>query len=153
MSLKTEPIVRVQMLIRRPVAEVYRAFVDPEITSNFWYSRATGPLERGAKVTWYWEMYGVSANVTVKELEPNRRIVIEWPTPVEWVLTEESPDTTFVVITASGFSGDDDAKVAEALDSMGGFSLVIAACKAYLEHGIQLNIVADRAPHAHVKAP
>ena len=37
-----------------------------------------------------------------------------------------------------------------ALDSMGGFSLVLAALKAWLEHGIALNLVADRNPEAHV---
>jgi hypothetical protein len=30
------------------------------------------------------------------------------------------------------------------VDSTGGFALVLAAAKAYLEHGIDLNIVADR---------
>ncbi|MBC7990984.1 MAG: polyketide cyclase, partial [Luteimonas sp.] len=27
------------MLIRRPVAEVFEAFVDPAITSRFWFTR------------------------------------------------------------------------------------------------------------------
>ena len=30
------------------------------------------------------------------------------------------------------------------VDLTGGFALVLAAAKAYLEHGIDLNIVADR---------
>jgi hypothetical protein len=30
------------------------------------------------------------------------------------------------------------------VDSTGGFALVLAEAKAYLEHGIDLNIVADR---------
>jgi uncharacterized protein YndB with AHSA1/START domain len=151
MTLHVEPVARVEMLIRRPVAEVYRAFVDPAVTSRFWFTRGSDVLTPGAVVTWYWDMYGVSAQVTVKALESNRRIRIEWPTPVEWVFTERTGDATLVVITASGFSGDDDAKVAQALDSMGGFSLAIAGCKAYLEHGVELNLVADHAPDAHVK--
>lgn len=36
------------------------------------------------------------------------------------------------------------------LDSIGGFSLVLAALKAWLEHGIALDLVADRDPEAHV---
>jgi hypothetical protein len=102
-------------------------------------------------VTWHWEKYGVAAEVAVKSLETNRRILIEWPTPVEWRFSARSSDTTFVSITASGFPGSDDEKVAQAIDSMGGFSLALAGCKAFLEHGLQLNLVDDHNPDAHVK--
>jgi len=36
--------------------------------------------------------------------------------------------------------------VKQALDSTGGFVLVLAGAKAFLEHGIALNLVADRFP-------
>jgi hypothetical protein len=52
-----------------------------------------------------------------------------------------------------GFEGSDDKKVAQALDSTEGFNLVQAACKAWLEHGIDLRLVADKAPDAHVGRP
>jgi hypothetical protein len=32
----------------------------------------------------------------------------------------------------------------KAVDLTGGFALVLVAAKAYLEHGINLNVVADR---------
>ncbi|WP_173934447.1 SRPBCC family protein [Chelativorans sp. Marseille-P2723] len=143
------PIVRAQMLIRRPVAEVFNAFVDPAITTRFWFTRSSGPLESGHSVKWEWEMYGVSADVRVKQIEPNRRILIEWdepPTSVEWLFTARPDDTTLVVITNRGFSGEDDAVVAQAIDSMGGFSLVLAGAKALLEHGIELGLVGDHHP-------
>lgn len=38
--------------------------------------------------------------------------------------------------------------MAKALDLMGGFALVLAGLKAWLEHGIALNLVADGHPHA-----
>ena len=56
-----------------------------------------------------------------------------------------------VSITASGFDGTDDEKVARAMDSMGGFTSLLAGCKAYLEFGVALNLVADHHPDAHVK--
>jgi uncharacterized protein YndB with AHSA1/START domain len=76
------------MLIRRPVAEVFEAFVDPAVTARFWFSRGSGRLEPGKQITWHWEPYRVSAQVLVKALEPNVRIEIEWsaygsPTTVE----------------------------------------------------------------------
>lgn len=42
-------------------------------------------------------------------------------------------------------------KVAKALDSMGGFSLLLAGWKAYLEGGFELNLVRDRHPEALVQ--
>jgi uncharacterized protein YndB with AHSA1/START domain len=39
------PMARAEMLIRRPVSEVFEAFVDPAITSRFWFTRGSGRLE------------------------------------------------------------------------------------------------------------
>ncbi|MDH5833011.1 metalloregulator ArsR/SmtB family transcription factor [Luteimonas kalidii] len=152
MALTHDPVARATMLIRRPPAEVFAAFVDPAVTTRFWFSRASGPLAPGATVTWHWDDYGASGEVRVVALEPGERIAIEWPTPVEWRFTPHGDDATFVAITASGFTGSDDEKVAQALDSTEGFNLVVAACKAWLEHGIDLRLVADKAPDAHVGA-
>jgi uncharacterized protein YndB with AHSA1/START domain len=90
--------------------------------------------------------------VVVKTIERHRRIRAEWPTPVEWTFTPRGDDTTLVSITASGFGGSGDERVARAIDSMGGFSFLLAGCKALLEHGVELNLVADHHPDAHVKA-
>jgi len=149
MTLQTTPVARATMLIRRPVDEVFNAFVDPAVTTRFWFNRSSGRLAAGETVTWYWDHYGASGEVHVTALELNRRIAIEWPTPVEWVFTPRSDGTTFVAITASGFEGTDDEKVAQALDSTEGFNLVIAACKALLEHGIELGLVVDKQPDGH----
>lgn len=150
MALETSPVARATMLIRRPVTEVFAAFVEPSITSHFWFTRGSAPLTTGATVTWHWDMYGVSASVAVKAVEPNHRIAIEWPTPVEWRFEATAAHHTFVTITASGFVGSDDECAAQAIDAMGGCSLTLAGCKAWLEHGIELNLVADHHPDANV---
>jgi len=145
--------VKAEMLIRKPVTEVFEAFINPDITSQFWFTKGSGRLEPGAQVRWDWEMYGVGADVRVKAVEANQRILIEWdepPTTVEWLFTPRNDQTTFVTITNAGFSGDDDAVVAAAIDSMGGFTNVLAGLKAWLEHGIRLNLRADHAPDANV---
>lgn len=66
------PVARAQMLIRRPVGEVFKAFVDPAITRRFWFSRGSGRLAPGATVTWHWDRYGVSAQVEVTAFEAGR---------------------------------------------------------------------------------
>lgn len=149
------PVVKAQMLIRKPAAEVFEAFVDPEITTRFWFTDSSGRLEPGRRVTWTWAMYGVATELRVKAIEPARRILIDWddpPTEVEWLFEPRPDDSTLVVITNKGFHGRDDQVVAQAIDAMGGFSLVLAGLKALLEHGVALNLVADHAPDARIDA-
>src|SRR5919109_1894233 len=114
--LERPPVTRTGMLIRKPVAEVFRAFVDPEVTSKFWFTKSTGALEAGRHVKWEWEMYGSSTNVSVKQLDPNKRIVIEWDgysgrTTVEWKFEPMESETTFVTISESGWNADGDTLV------------------------------------------
>jgi uncharacterized protein YndB with AHSA1/START domain len=106
------PITNTGILIRKPVAEVFEAFVNPDITTKFWFTKSSGRFEAGKQVQWEWEMYGVSAPVTVKIIEANKRIVIEWLgysglTTVEWIFASQKDGTTFVSITEAsiGSSG------------------------------------------------
>jgi uncharacterized protein YndB with AHSA1/START domain len=151
LQLKEVPITKTGMLIRMPVADVFEAFINPDITTKFWFTKSSGTLEVGQQVQWEWEMYNVSAPVTAKAIEPNRRIVIEWPsdngpTIVEWTFLPQTDGTTFVNITETGFTGDADELVKQVADSTQGFTLVLAGLKALLEHNIRLNLVADRYP-------
>lgn len=150
------PIAKAQMLIRKPVAEVFEALVNPELTSRFWFSKSSGRVSPGKKLRWDWEMYGVFANVDVKEVEQDRRILIEWngpdnPSLVEWTFDSQADDRTFVVVKNSGFRGDINKVVAEAITSTSGFSFLLAALKAFLEHDIELNLVVDHDPAALVR--
>ena len=151
LQLTHVPVMNTGMLIRKPAAEVYEAFVNPEVTTQFWFTGSSGRLEPGVQVEWAWAMYDASALVTVKALEPNRRIEIEWPgysglTIVEWRFVPQPDDTTFVRITESGFTGNGDEVAKQVADSTQGFSLVLAGLKALLEHNVRLNLVADRFP-------
>lgn len=151
MSSEHGPSAKAEMLVRRPVAEVFEAFVDPNVTSKFWFTKGSGRLEAGKQVRWDWEMYGVSAQVNVKALEESKRILIEWPadgtpTTVEWIFTPRADNTTFVSITETGFDGNENEIVEQAIGSTEGFTLVLAGLKALLEHDLVLNLVADRFP-------
>lgn len=145
------PVAQTGMLIRRPVTEVFEAIVNPAIITQFWFTKSSGRLEAGKQVQWEWGMYGISIPVTTTTLEPNVRLVIEWPgesspTTVEWRFASQADDTTFVSVTHTGFAGSGDELVKQATDSTQGFSLVLAGLKAFLEHGIRLNLVTDRYP-------
>jgi len=154
MEIQSVPIAKTEMLIRRPVSEVFEAFVNPAITSKFWFTKGSGRLQAGKQIRWDWEMYDLSVDVDVKTIEENKRILIEWGTDsarttVEWGFTSRPDGTTLVSVTNTGFSGDGDEVVKQALDSTGGFTLVLAGLKAFLEHNITLNLIADRFPEGH----
>lgn len=70
---KTALAARTEMLIRRPVADVFDSFVDPCKTSKFWFTSGSGRLEAGKRVQWSWDMYDLEVDVDVKALEPRTR--------------------------------------------------------------------------------
>lgn len=143
------PEVTAQMLIRKPVSKVFEAFTDPEITKNFWFTKGSNKLEKGKKVTWEWEMYGASAEVQVEEIIENELIVVRWGDPattIHFVFQELSDGSTYVTITNTGFTQEGSELVAAVNDNTGGFTTVLDGAKAFLEHNINLNLIADKFP-------
>ena len=145
------PVATAAMLIRKRPAEVFEAIVNPDITTKFWFTRSSGRLEAGDEATWTWEMYNSSVHVKVLAIETHRRILLEWPyggvpTLMEWILTPHGNNATYLTVTNSGFNGNGDKVVNDALESKGGFTWVLAGLKAFLEHGVELNLIADAFP-------
>jgi uncharacterized protein YndB with AHSA1/START domain len=150
LQLTAIPDVKVEMLVRRPPPEVFQAFVDPDITTQFWFTRSSGKMTPGVALTWDWEMYGVSAEVLVKEIEEDRRILFQWADEmgmtVELRFTPWDGGATHVEVTESGFRGDGDEVVTYAANSTGGFNIMLCALKALLEQGIDIAAVRDAHP-------
>lgn len=65
---------------------------------------------------------------------------------MEWTFADRGDLGTLVSIRESGFNAAGGELVDQVADAIGGFSLVLAGAKAYLEHRIALNLVADRFP-------
>ena len=149
MAEKKSPAVEAQMLIRKPVSTVFQAFIDPNITTNFWFTKSSGLLEVGKTVKWEWEMYQLSTLVTVKEIIPNQKISVEWGDPVttvDYEFTALTEDTTYVVIKNYGFNLEGEELIQAVKDNTGGFTTVLDGLKAWMEHQIKLNLVADKFP-------
>ena len=138
MSLGDQPVAKIELLIRRPVAQVFDAFVNPDVITKFWFNRTSASLVAGNSVTWYWDLYEASTKVRVLALEQDHRIYIEWdvdsdsPSRVEWTFQDRADDGTYVSVVNSGFDRDADDVIDRVVDSTGGFALVLAAAKAYL---------------------
>ncbi|MEO6315058.1 MAG: SRPBCC family protein [Chitinophagaceae bacterium] len=140
-----------QMRIRKPVSEVFQAFINPELTKHFWFTNGSDILEVGKEVTWTWEMYNFSTKVIATEILTDKKITISWfttnpPTTVDFDFKTLSDGTTFVTIKHYGFDETGDELIEVLKDATGGFTIVLAGLKAFLEHNINLNLVADKFP-------
>ena len=129
MKLTATPNVQTEIVIRCPVSEAFQAFIRPDLTSKFWFTRSTGEVREGAELTWYFGEH--PAWVRVTKVEQNRAVSVDWGEPAAYTSVE-------------GFQGSGDEVVAQALDQHGGFNMVLVSAKAFLEHGVGLSIVEDR---------
>jgi len=142
------------MMIRKPIAEVFHAFIDPVVTTRFWFTKSSGKLEKGKTITWKWEMYNVSTEVSVKDIVENKKISTQWGNPsttVDYEFKALTDDTTYVVIKNYGFQQTGNELIKAINDNTGGFTTVLDGLKAYLEFGIELNLVRDKFPQIQQK--
>ncbi len=94
-------------------------------------------------------MYNFSAVVIPKEILMYKKFLFEWgktTTTVEFNFKELSDGSTFVTVSECGFNKSGDELLAAIKDSTGGFTTVLNGLKAYLEFGINLNLIADKFP-------
>lgn len=134
--------------VNRPVEEVYEAVAAPEtLSAYFTTGGARGRLETGGTVTWDFADFPGAFPVEVVEATRPSRIVLRWeslPGAAEGDRTtvtfafEALPDgRTAVGVTETGWL-DGDAALKAAYGNCMGWSQMLCALKAWLEHGINL---------------
>jgi uncharacterized protein YndB with AHSA1/START domain len=140
------PVAQASLLIRRPAAELFDAFVEPHMLTRFWLSAASGPLEIGKRVRWEFMVPGAVVATSAVVLQPSERIEIEWSDGTHAVWRFESVDDgTIVRIDNWGFKGATKEVVATALEATQGFTIVLCDLKTLLETGRSTNLVRDKA--------
>jgi uncharacterized protein YndB with AHSA1/START domain len=135
--------------ISRPCPEVYEAVADPDQLSKYFTTGgARGHLDAGAVVTWDFHDFPGAFPVTVVEAEPPRRIVIEWEssatagdsgrttTTFEFEPVDEGARTLVTITEASWLPTPDGAD--SAFGNCAGWTGMLLALKAWVEHGINL---------------
>lgn len=153
MELKFEVAVRVA----RPVGEVYEAVADPEQLSRYFTTGgARGRLETGATVEWDFADFPGAFPVEVVEAVPDRRIVLRWEAneggPPD--AGETPAGAGYQTKATIGFEPLDDGRTRVSIAEEGwretqagldasygncmGWSQMLCALKAWLEHGINL---------------
>jgi uncharacterized protein YndB with AHSA1/START domain len=133
------------MLIRKPVRDVFDAFVNPRSLEKFWLKRASGPLARDATVEWEFMVEGARETVTVTEFVLNQIIAFRWSGGIAVTLRFEQHDTnsTRLSVSATGFTGADAPSLA--VNATEGFTIVACDLKTLLETGKSGNMVRDKA--------
>ena len=153
---------RVAARIARPVHDVFEAIADPDQLSQYFTTGgAKGRLESGATVTWDFHDFPGAFPVEVVEAVPDEKIVIRWdaaegePPNVEGASRPEMPTAphkttvtmtfvpldggkrTLVEIAEEGWRENQGA-LAASYGNCQGWSQMLCALKAWLEHGINL---------------
>ena len=142
-----DPNYKVWMIVDRPVHEVFEAVADPkELSSYFTTGGASARLEAGKTVTWDFHDYPGAFPVHVKDVVPDERIMFEWQgdepgakrdISVTMTFTSVEDGRTKVEVAETGWS-DSDAGVKASYGNCMGWSQMLAALKAWKDHGINL---------------
>lgn len=139
-----EPKFQTQLKIRKPVAKVFDAVVDPKKLSGYFVEKGSGPLATGATVMWKFPELDDQFPVKVEEVVPNERIVLHWAaaeggydTRVEMQFKPLDAENTMVMISESGWRPTEKG-IAASYGNAGGWMHMMACMKAYLEYGINL---------------
>lgn len=144
----SEPVASASTIIRRPSSEVFDAFVRPEKLTQFWLTRATGPLAKDAKVEWHFMVPGATASVAVTAFEPPRHLEFDWPgmhVEMRFDHYDQAGEAaaTRVAVHVTGFAGDN--AVEQAVGTTEGFTTVLCDLKTLLESGHSAGLVRDKA--------
>ena len=140
--------------IAKPVHEVFEAVVDPGKLSKFFTTGAgtSGRLVAGATVVWDFHDFPGAFPVKVLEVVQDRKIVLMWasgddaaggatfvPHDNKVILEFEAlaDGRTLVTITEEGW-GETPKGIKAALGNTEGWTGMLVAMKAWLEHGINL---------------
>ena len=145
-------------IIRKPVAAVYDAVANPRKLSGYFATGgAKGRLETGTTVTWDFHDFPGAFPVEVDEVVPDEKIVLRWeaaegeqvcggdidikPAGYQTTVTMSFKPTddgrTLVEIEERGWR-DSEGGLQASYGNCMGWSQMLAALKAWVEHGINL---------------
>ena len=132
-----------RIMIRKPANEVFESFVDPARIGKFWFSSSSERWEKGKAITLRYDEYGAQGDITVIELESDRKIVFRWGYDgdghvITILLTDQGGTGTLVEVTEEGFVEGDDRLIDNLLDNKEGWVYTLTCLKGYLEYGADL---------------
>ena len=147
----------VMIHVSRPVHEVFEAVADPkQLSSYFTTGGSSARLEAGTTVTWDFHDFPGAFPVEVVEVVPDERIVLKWEAaegPPDGGV-ENAKGASYQTTVTMRFKPTDDGRTLVEIEEKGwretdaglrasygncmGWSQMLAALKAWVEHGINL---------------
>ena len=135
----------VQLKIRKPVAEVFEAVVNPAKLTGYFLQTSSGPLAEGSTVTWKFAEVDQTYDVVVGQVVKDKTIVFDWPsdvpgggsTHVQMIFKTLDADNTMVQIREGGWP-DTAAGSKASHGNAGGWMHMMCCLKANIEYGIDL---------------
>jgi uncharacterized protein YndB with AHSA1/START domain len=137
------PNFQVSLKIRKPLAEVYDAVVNPTKLTGYFVQSSTGPLAEGTTVKWSFAEAPEPFDVIVREVMEKERIVLEWPggrsynTIVEIAFKPLDDANTMLQISEGGWRLEPD-DIQLPCGNAGGWMHMMCSLKGYVEYGINL---------------
>jgi uncharacterized protein YndB with AHSA1/START domain len=146
---------QVSIRIARPVHDVFEAVADPDqLSCYFTTGGAKGRMETGATVMWDFHDFPGAFPVEVVEVERDRKIVFRWEanegvsdgaplvdvdykTEVTMIFEPLDDGRTLISVTEHGWR-ETQTGLNGSYGNCMGWTQMICALKAWLEHGINL---------------
>jgi uncharacterized protein YndB with AHSA1/START domain len=134
--------VKAAIQVSKPVNEVFEAIVDPQQMTNYFISKASGPMEENKKIIWRFPEFDMDVPVRIGRIEKNRLITFYWDSDgiellTEMTLTPKANNSTLVSITEKSREND-EAGIKWLIGNTEGWANFLACLKAWLEYGINL---------------
>ncbi len=133
--------VKVELSIRKPIKEVFKAVLEPR---PFFIEKASGPMKEKSAITWQFAEFPQSFDIHVRKIVPNKLIVFEWPrwqdkrmNKVKFKFKPLKKNGTTVYISESGWPAVAKWRKASYRNCMGWMHMA-CSLKVYLEYGQNL---------------
>lgn len=127
--------------INKPIDEVYKAVVNPDILNTYFTTSSSGEIEAGEVISWHWG--SEKTDIRVIEAEPNKTITFRWEaynvsyeTLVE-IDFQEKEGNTIVTISESGWNENQEG-LNSSYNHCSGWQHMLTCMKGWLEFGIDL---------------
>ncbi len=131
----------VSLRIRGSIAEIFEAWIDPAIASNWLCDRLEGRWQAGQNV--YWVFGELRQELRVSQVEPKKRLIFRWnaygvqpETEVEIEFRDLGNEVGLVLKEGSWSLTLEEVKVA--LDKACGWENVFCRLKAWIEAKVKL---------------
>jgi uncharacterized protein YndB with AHSA1/START domain len=124
--------------IYKPANDVFEAFVDPTKIGNFWFSSSSEQWEEGKTITLRYDEYNAEGDISLLEIEENKKIVFQWGEGHVVTISLEEIDysITIIEVTEEGFNENDPELISQLIDNKEGWVYMLSCLKAYLEFGV-----------------